>query len=123
MRASRPDIPKSLPASLHAMWNDIVDGLEQSGLLSKCDGPALELALRHYAAAIKASDALAAGDVVVDDAAHDGVKKNPAEPVFRTQSLAFLEYAKQLGLTLVARARTTLPDDSSKRASDTNPFL
>lgn len=45
--------------------------------------------------------------------------KNPAEVVFRSESLAFLEYGRQIGLTFGARARTPMVGGAE---DDGNPF-
>lgn len=99
----------------------MVSALDEAGLLARCDGPALELALRHYKAAVQASDELsAAGSVTVEDRQQGRQAKHPADQTFRGQSLAFLEFAKQLGLTFVSRARTQIPD--TPQPGTTNPF-
>lgn len=75
--------------------------------------------MRHYAAAVKASNALMRTPVTQKDNKNDRAMKNPASQVFRDHSTAFLEFAKQLGLTFVSRARVDLGD---KGATDGNPF-
>lgn len=117
-----PDRPKTLPASLNAMWDEITGSLDELGLLTRCDAPALELALRHYAAAVHASDELAdLGSVAVEDDKNKRLMKHPAHQVFRDHSTAFLEFAKQLGLTFVARARTVAPKEP-EGGEQSNPF-
>lgn len=116
---TRPPKPEDLPASVADLWDGIVDALEEAGLLSAVDGPALSLALRHYAIALQASERVfEAGPMMWDDK-NNRYMKNPASVVMTQHSTAFLEYAKQLGMTFVARARTPAPgseDDSG------NPF-
>lgn len=104
---------------LSKLWDDIVPQLDRAGLVAVSDGPSIELALRHFLMARQASDNIG-GDVVVDDKAHSGVKKNPAEAVFRAQSEMFLKYAQQLGMTFVSRART--PSAKGDAGGDQNPF-
>ena len=77
------------------------------------------MCLRHFRAARDASDALAAGEPTTWDAKNGREMKNPAEVVFRSESSAFLEYAKQLGLTFVARARTPVKGSDD---GEGNPF-
>lgn len=106
--------------TLSALWDLIVPGLDAAGLVSPSDGPAVELCLRHFRAARDASDHLASGKPTVWDAKNERPMKNPSEVVFRSESLAFLEYAKQLGMTFVSRARTPA---ATKGADDGgNPF-
>lgn len=99
-------------ATLAELWNQYVAELGDAQLLAKVDGMTLELALRHFLAARQASDALADGEVLVQDR-DGGQKKNPAGAEFRQQSALFLEYAKQMGMSFAARARIDLrrPDD------------
>lgn len=118
--AVAPLKPDSVAADpkLSRAWDDIVPQLDAAGLVSPADAAAVEICLRHFILARKAYDAID-GDVVVDDPAHGGVKKNPAEAVFRLESDAFLKYAKDLGLTFVSRARVAAAAEGESRD---NPF-
>lgn len=119
--AGRPEKPKSMPAAASRMWDQIVDDLEDSGLLAKCDAATLELALRHYALAVRASNSIMRASVVQKDHKNKREMKHPASQVFHAHSSAFLEYAKQLGLTFVSRARTPFGDQEGG-AGDGSPF-
>lgn len=120
--ASAPVRPPGFPEDdeeITALWDAIVPELDRAGLLTRADGPTVELAIRHFLAARKAGDALQAGDVVIGDPAHGGTqKKNPAGAEMRSQSQLFLEYAKQLGMSFAARARMPAKDE----ATEANPF-
>jgi len=117
---TRPLKPSGLPEDLSGTWDSTVDALDEAGLLAAVDGPTLELALRHYLSAVQASDDLIAGGSTTYDQKNERQMKNPASQVFRDHSTAFLEFAKQLGLSFVARARvTTAKADAS---DDGNPF-
>ena len=121
IKPSRPVRPRGLPVELHPLWDEIVDALDNAGLIASCDGPTLELALRHYLVARRASNALMRQAVTQEDRKNKRTMKHPASQVFRDHSTAFLEYAKQLGLTFVARARTPI-DDKGAGANGGNPF-
>ena len=118
--AMAPTKPKAVmdDADLSRLWDEIVPGLDAAGLLAPSDAAAVELCLRHFLTSRQAHNELA--DVVVEDSAHGGVKKNPAEAVFRAESEMFLKYAQQLGMTFVSRARTP----AAKGGADDggNPF-
>lgn len=116
----RPKMPDGLPKDLHELWDEIVDALDAAGLIAQCDAVTLELALRHYLVARKASNALLRSSVTTEDKKNDRVMKNPASQVFRDHSTAYLEFAKQLGLTFVSRARVPLGDKGD--GNDGNPF-
>lgn len=120
-----PRLAPAMPASvrdnreLAALWDEIVPELDRTGLLAPSDGPAVELALRHYLMARRASDEVSSV-AVETDADHGGMKKHPAEAVFRLESAMFLQYATQLGMTFVSRART--PAAKGADDGDANPF-
>lgn len=115
----KPPAVESNPA-LSVLWDEIVPQLDETGLIAPSDGPAVELALRHFLVAREASEQIGTQISVETDEDHGGVKKNPAEAVFRLESAAFLEYAKQLGMTFVARART--PAAKGRDDGEANPF-
>lgn len=120
VRPAAPPKPAKLPAGGSEVWDELVTALEEAGLIAQCDGPTLELAIRHYLAAVKASNTLMASGTTRTDKKNQRVMKNPASQVFRDHSTAFLEFAKQLGLTFVARARTQV---GAEEGSDSgNPF-
>lgn len=106
--------------ALSDLWDAIVPEVDRAGLLTPADGPAVEMCLRHFRAARAASDELAAATATVWDHKNERPMKNPAEVVFRSESLAFLEYAKQLGMTFVSRART--PSSKGDVDGEANPF-
>ncbi|HJQ00091.1 MAG TPA: P27 family phage terminase small subunit [Jatrophihabitans sp.] len=106
-------------SALNELWDRIVPELDRAGMISPADGPTLELALRHFLLARVAADQID-GDVTVADKGHGGVKKHPAEAVFRAESDMFLRYAAQLGMTFLARART--PAAKGREGGESNPF-
>lgn len=120
-----PPLPPNFPRDpeMVELWEYMLPLLDDAGLLARTDGLVLELALGHFLSARQASDDLVKDGPVVKDVAHGrhngGVKKNPADAVFRSQSALFLEYAKQLGMTFSARART--PGRKEDPGED-NPF-
>jgi len=117
---TRPSKPTGLPDALSDVWDSTVDALDEAGLLAAVDGPTLELALRHYLSAVKASDDLLSSGSTMYDEKNEREMKNPASQVFRDHSTAFLEFAKQLGLSFVARARVATA--KADAGDDGNPF-
>lgn len=120
LQRSRPTKPADMPDALSTLWDSTVEALDEAGLITPVDGPTLELALRHYLAAVAASDDLLALGSTLHDDKNERDMKNPASQVFRDHSTAFLEFAKQLGLSFVARARVTMAKGDSDE--DGNPF-
>lgn len=122
-----PEKPNAVARNreLSALWDELVPELDKDGLLARSDGPALELALRHFLLARKASNAANRKGLAVPD--HHGagaVKKNPAEAIFRAESAMFLRYAQQLGMTFAGRARTPAGqgDGEGGEGGEANPF-
>lgn len=111
--------PVAEDSELSALWDEIVPALDGAGLISRSDGPAVEMAIRHFRAARVASDELAGGPVAMRDEKNGRDMKNPAEVVFRSESDMFLKYAQQLGMTFVSRARTPVAKGDGE---DANPF-
>ncbi|XBH21601.1 P27 family phage terminase small subunit [Jonesiaceae bacterium BS-20] len=95
-----------MPALASRMWDQIVEDLEDAGMIARCDAATLELALRHYALAVKASNTLNRASVIKRDDKNKREMRHPASQIFHAHSNAFMEYAKQMGLTFVSRART-----------------
>ena len=121
-----PDRPAGFPTEdveLSELWEEVTTSLDDAGLLARCDGMTLELALRHFLAARRAGDALFSGNVVIEDPAHGAraQKKNPAGAEMRAQSALFLEYAKQLGMTFAVRARIPTKDRGDGDDGQPNP--
>lgn len=117
---TRPVKPADLPKILDRIWDRLVDDLDAAGLLSSVDGMTVELALRHYLAAVEASGDLLSDGSTTYDHKNERQMKNPASQVFRDHSTAFLEFAKQLGLSFVARARVSLSEGADD--AEGNPF-
>ena len=111
VKAEPPEKPSGLPLEVDELWDELVDPLTEAGLLAACDGPTIEMALRHFAVARKASNKVIEEGSTVADTVHGGVKKSPDAQIFKDNSAAFLEYAKQLGLSFASRARVNLPKD------------
>lgn len=120
LKPMRPKKPTGLPAVAGKMWDQIVEDLDEAGLIARCDAAALELAVRHYAAAVRASNSLMRTPVTQHDKKNDRSMKNPAAVVFAQHSAEFREYAKLLGLTIVSRAR--LPVGDQEGGNDGSPF-
>lgn len=113
--------PVAVDPVLSELWDQVVPDLDRAGLVCPSDALTIEMCLRHFAAARAASSELAKASASVEDRKHDRLMKHPAEVVFRSESLAFLEFAKQLGMTFVSRART--PSRRSGDGEQANPFL
>jgi len=117
-----PPKPTGMPAAASRMWDILSDDLHDAGLLAKCDAATLELAVRHYALAVRASNSVMRGSVIKKDLKNKREMKHPASQIFHAHSAAFLEYAKQMGLTIVARARTPYGDQEGSSSGDPNPL-
>lgn len=118
-----PDKPNGLPLEIDALWDEVVPVLSEAGLLSEADGMTLEMALRHFSVARKASNEMIEAGVVTEDKRHGGQEaKSPRAQIFKDNSSMFLEYAKQLGLSFAARSRINVGGDANG-GKEGNPFV
>ena len=102
-----PEMPRGLRTHyplVAKVWDQVVEALEDTGVLTAADSGALRLMAQHYALAIEAmSDIRGEGLTRLDE---NGVeRKNPKLQIFRDNSKLFLQYSDRLGLTPSARAR------------------
>ena len=109
---------------LSQMWDDIVPELDKAGLLSTADVMTVELALRHMRVIRDASDQLHKEGFELpngkeEEDGYQPTKRNPVDIAFRQHSDQFMEIAKQLGMTWMARARTAVPEENR---GNENPF-
>jgi P27 family predicted phage terminase small subunit len=110
---------------LSQMWDEIVPELDKAGLLSTADVMTVELAVRHMRAIRKTSDDFHKNGLWIDDGPADEDtgyqprKRDTTEQVFRAHSDKYMEIAKQLGMTWMARARTAVPEENR---GNENPF-
>ena len=118
----QPDKPTGLPIEVSELWDEIVPVLAEAGLLSEADSMTVEMALRHFSLARRVSNELIEQGVVVEDKRHGGQEaKSPKAQILKDNSSAFLEYAKQLGLSFAARSRMRGDERGSQEEED-NPF-
>lgn len=101
------------------LWNEIVPEMEEMGWLTEIDTASLALMIRHYAAALDASERLADEGPTIFGEREE--KKHPADMVFRAQSTAFLAYAREQGMTLRSRMGGK-PEAPASGGDDSNPF-
>ena len=116
-----PTKPEGLAPELDALWDEVVPGMEAAGLVAPSDTIAIEALLMHFSLMRRAFSQI--DDVVAPDnrGGEEGLKKHPAESVMRLHSESVLEYAKQLGLTFVSRARTASAAKGGP-GGERNPF-
>lgn len=117
--AARPHGFPDDDADMVALWDQMVPMLDKAGLMTEADGPVVELALRHFLAARRASDAMMGDNILLADERNGGSRKNPAGVEFRAQSEMFLAYVKQLGMSFASRARIPAKDSTGDNG---NPF-
>lgn len=108
--------PAWLSAPAKLLWRSIVPSLDETypELISSLDIPALGLMVENLAIAQAAAAAMRTKGnrptaLAVPDNAHGGMmKKAPASQVMRDHGKAFLELARDYGLTLRGRASINL---------------
>lgn len=123
VQPSAPVKPASVAADevLSGLWDAIVPMLDDAAMVSQVDVLTLEMAIRHFRAARDASDELSQSSSTLWDEKNEREMKNPAEVIFRSESTVFLQYAKELGLSFVSRARTP-GNGGANGGQEENPF-
>ena len=109
---------------MEEVWDWLVPKLIDAGLTHQIDSLTVELAIRHYIHAIDASDQLMKSELLQQgrSAGREDVQvRNPLETIYRNESMAFLQYAKQLGLSFGSRVR--IKDlEKARTDEEDNPF-
>ncbi len=113
-------MPRSLKRGAKQFWGEYAEKLEQLGLLTEVDGPAMALMAAHYEMAWDAYRIIKKdGLQTVDE--NGAARKHPLLQVWRENSTAFRHYAAQFGLTPAARARLSMPEPTEE--DDYEAFL
>lgn len=95
------------------IWNQVVDAMEHTGVLTAADAAAVRLASHHYELAIKAVATLRQEGLTRLD--ENGIeRKNPHLQIFRDNSRLFLQYADRMGWNPSARARLKTEPDAEQ---------
>lgn len=124
VKREAPLKPSDLTPAERTVWDQIVTSLDEIGLLARVDALTVRLAIRHYLAAMRASDQLlGAESIVLHDDKNGRDMKHPASQVFRDHSSSFLAYAQQLGMTFVSRARLEATGREAGAGGGGNPFV
>ena len=111
-----------LPKDGQTLWKVVAPVLDQLGLLTEADLPALEMLCLHYAVTRMAWQSLNDEGLTVESTVETEretrvtIKKNPAASVFRENSLAFKSYLSEFGLTPASRVRLKV-DSKEKEMS------
>lgn len=109
--------PAWLSAEAKVLWADVVPALEDAlppDSLSTLDAMALALMVEHFVIARLARETLGS-TVLEEDRVHGGqLRKSPASQLMRDHSKAFVELAREYGLT--AKSRAALDVDRLGRA-------
>lgn len=109
-------------AALSKAWDDLYPIFVKNGILHQPDVVILEMMLRHLVAFRDASDELMLMGPVVDGVL-GGEVKNPADTVMRSQSAMLMACLKEMGLTLVSRAKQpSSGDPTTGKTDDANPY-
>lgn len=119
--SKRPEMPTGMTLAEQRAWEQLADALAEAGLIAACDGYTLELAVRHYCAAVAAHKNLKRNGPTIYDDKNKRYAKNPASQLFREHSQMYAEYAKLLGLAFAARARIPVAPEGGESGSS-NPF-
>lgn len=121
VESALPVKPPGMPSHANRMWDTLAKELADAGLLARCDAATLELAVRHYALAVQAHNSINRQGLIKKDHKNKREMKHPGAQIMTANSTLFLEYAKQMGLTFVSRARTPFGDQGGS-GDGSNPL-
>lgn len=121
VKPGKPVAPQGMSAQGAELWESLADRLDDAGLLSPVDGPALDLAVRAYLVAVDASD-LVLQEGATSTGSMGQAVAHPGVAAFAKATSVYLEASKQLGLTFAARARITVTRGDDAGTDDSNPF-
>jgi P27 family predicted phage terminase small subunit len=94
-----------------SLWRLLASELGEE--LRPADAPALQLLCLHYQFAMDAATELQEQGPVVEDAAHGGVKRNPAGMVMLQHASAAVALLKELGATPKSRPANAGPAEET----------
>jgi len=104
-----PAMPWGMGEEFKKFWKQIVPQLDQLGVLTALDGPALTMMAIHYAMARDAAKTIRQEGQQAEDE-NGALRKHPLNQVLRDNSNAFRQWAVQFGLTPAARARLQITE-------------
>lgn len=99
-----PAMPEFLPEEVQRLWFEYAPKLEELGLLTAVDGMSLAFLLLHYHFAAE-TVAIITRDGLVRTDENGADRKHPLFQVMRDNSMAYLRYAAEFGLTPSSRSR------------------
>lgn len=115
-RARSVRVPKGrLPADGQRLWRALAPVLQEMGVLSEGDLPALEMLCLHYSVARDAVTMLEEDGLTVDTV-QGGVKKHPAAAVLVENSRLLRAYLSDFGLTPASRVRLKVDPDEKEQS-------
>jgi len=93
-------------------WREHAGELERLQILTRIDSTAFRFMAEHQAVAIGAVQQLREGGMTIEG--RDGAKKNPLAQIFRDNSMAYLKYATQFGMTPSSRSGMETPPEAEQ---------
>lgn len=117
--AARPNKPKDLGPYASKLWDAAADELENMGVLTRADGPALRMMCETWDRYFEARRIVNAYGSLTYETASDGgplIKKNPAVGIMENAERSLRAWFGEFGMTPSARSRVekALEDDDEE---------
>lgn len=106
--AARPNKPRDLSGEGSRLWDAACDALEDMGVLTKADGPALRMMCETWARYFEARRIVNAyGSLTYENESDGGIliKKNPAVGIMENAERSLRSWFSEFGMTPAARSR------------------
>lgn len=105
----KPEYPADLPEESRELWDDAIQYLVDRNIAQVLDIPTLKVLCLLYAGAMQAAQVIGEQGRYTKGSMGQ-MRQHPAVKDFNEQSVLFLRYASEYGLTALARTRLGLLD-------------
>lgn len=110
-------IPADIESAAKEYMKDVIQKLEDNGLIEKVDNAALQMLARNYSTFIKASKQLEKdGLTVLSD--RGNIAEHPCVKIARDAQNSAMKVMQEFGLTAKSRTKVT----AKKEVEDNSPF-
>lgn len=117
LRPEAPKCPSYLPAEGKQIWNQVVAELNPKGVLATVDGPSLEAYCMSLVVFRKAARQLTKS--ILRSGRRSGeIRKHPAAQIMRESAQLVKAFAREFGLTPLARESLSVPELSDDELED-----
>jgi P27 family predicted phage terminase small subunit len=111
-----PLMPKHLTTEVRQEWRRVTKSLSDMGILSRHDGPAIEMYCDAYSTMVKAQEGIKASGLLIKGG-NGAPKANPLIAIANEAQRNALKILVEFGLTPAARSRVSVNAPQEQKAS------